>query len=107
MKIFMAKLDIKYGFWRLNCALGEEWNFAYILPQAEGEQVRLVVPNSLHMGCIESPLYFFAASETSRYMSQQYFETPLDTLPDHKLVKQYDQGEEFESLPDTGSDNIH
>ena len=30
MKVFMAKWDIKDGFWRLNCALGEEWNFAYI-----------------------------------------------------------------------------
>ena len=29
---FMAKWDIKDGFWRLNCELGEEWNFAYVLP---------------------------------------------------------------------------
>ena len=34
MKIFMEKWDIKDGFWRLNCALGEEWNFAYVLPQS-------------------------------------------------------------------------
>ena len=34
MKKIMAKWDIQYGFWRLNCALGEEWNFAYVLPQA-------------------------------------------------------------------------
>ena len=27
-KVFMAKWDIKDGFWRLNCAEGEEWNFA-------------------------------------------------------------------------------
>ena len=53
MKVFMAKWDIKDGFWRLNCALGEEWNFAYVLPQEKGEYVRLVVPTSLHMGWIE------------------------------------------------------
>ena len=27
-KIFMAKWDIKDGFWRMDCADGEEWNFA-------------------------------------------------------------------------------
>ena len=49
-KIFMAKWDIKDGCWRLNCALGEEWNFVYVLTQEESEQVRLVVPTSLQMG---------------------------------------------------------
>ena len=37
MKIFIAKWDIKDGFCRLDYALGEEWNFAYILPQEKGE----------------------------------------------------------------------
>ncbi len=32
-KIFMAKWDIKDGFWRMDCEVSEEWNFAYILPQ--------------------------------------------------------------------------
>jgi hypothetical protein len=27
-KIFMAKWDIKDGFWRMDCRDGEEWNFA-------------------------------------------------------------------------------
>ena len=25
------KLYIKYGFWRMICAVGEEWNFGYVL----------------------------------------------------------------------------
>ena len=29
--IHFSKLDIKYGFWRMVCAFGEEWNFAYVL----------------------------------------------------------------------------
>ena len=65
-KVFMAKWDIKDGFWRLDCRDGEEWNFAYVLPQEEGEPVRLVVPTSLQMGWIESSPYFCAASETAR-----------------------------------------
>jgi hypothetical protein len=28
----MAKWDIKDGFWRMDCMEGEEWNFAYVLP---------------------------------------------------------------------------
>ena len=32
-KIFMAKWDIKDGFWRLNYQEGKEWNFAHVLPQ--------------------------------------------------------------------------
>ena len=30
-KIFMAKWDIKDGFWRMDCKKGEEYNFAYVL----------------------------------------------------------------------------
>jgi hypothetical protein len=32
-KIFMAEWDIKDGFWRMDCKEGEEYNFAYLLPQ--------------------------------------------------------------------------
>ena len=49
-KIFLAKYDIKDGFWRLDCADGDEWNFAYVLPQEEGKPVTLVIPTSLQMG---------------------------------------------------------
>ena len=49
-KIFSTKWDIKDGFWGLVCQEGEEWNFSYVLPQPEGEPVKLVVPTSLQMG---------------------------------------------------------
>ncbi len=52
-KILMAKWDIKDGFWRLDCATGEEWNFAYVLPQEDGKLITLV-----QMGRVESPPYF-------------------------------------------------
>ena len=107
MKFFMAKWDIKDSFWRLNCALGEEWNFSYVLPQAEGEQVSLVVPNPLHMRWIKSPPYFCVASETEIDVAQQYVKTPVGTFLNHKFAKHSSQGEEFESLPDTGSENLH
>ena len=49
-KVFMAKWDIKDGFWWLDCADEEEWNFAYVLPKHDSPSTQLVVPNSLQMG---------------------------------------------------------
>ena len=40
----MAKLDIQDGFCRLECQAGEEYNCEYVLPQKDGEPVRLVIP---------------------------------------------------------------
>jgi len=64
--IFMAKWDIKYGFWRLDAEEGAEWNFSYVLPQHPGEPIYLLVPTSFQMGWVESPPFFCAASETAR-----------------------------------------
>lgn len=85
-KVFMAKWDIKDGFWRLDCQDGEEWNFAYVLPQQDGPSTTLVVPNSLQMGWIESPPYFCTASETSRDVADIYIETPVGSRPPHKFL---------------------
>ncbi len=46
-KVFMAKWDIKDGFWWMDYAEGEEWNFAYVLPQPKGEPIKLVILTSL------------------------------------------------------------
>jgi hypothetical protein len=46
-RIFMAKWDIKDGFWRFDVEEGAEWNFAYVLPQRTGQPIYLVVPTSL------------------------------------------------------------
>ena len=51
-KVFMAKWDIKDGFWKIDCAAGEEWNFAYVLPELGQPSTKLVVPNTLQMGWI-------------------------------------------------------
>jgi hypothetical protein len=71
-KIFMAKLDIKDGFWHLDCEEGEEWNFAYVLPAHDGPSMKLAIPNSLQMGWIESPPYFCSATNTGWDMVEQY-----------------------------------
>ncbi len=60
--IFMAKWDVKDGFWRMDCPKGEQWNFAYVLPQPPGSPVILVIPLSLQMGWVELPPFFCAAT---------------------------------------------
>ncbi len=85
-KIFMAKWDIKDGFWCHDCAEGEEYNFAYVLPQPEEESICIVIPTSLQMGWVESPLYFCEAMETARDVAKEYIKIPVTSLPDHKFV---------------------
>ncbi len=102
-KVFMAKWDIKDGFWRLDCQAGEEWNFAYVLPQEEGMPVKLVVPTSLQMGWIESPPYFCTASETARDIAVDYCESEIGSLPPHRfLEKTCAEGRETELGGDSG-----
>ncbi len=84
--IYMAKWDIKDGFWRLGCEDDQEWNFAYVLPSSVGPNPSLVIPTSLQMGWIESPAYFCAASETARDVASQHAELPLATMPRHKFL---------------------
>jgi hypothetical protein len=99
-KIFLAKWDIKDGFWRLDCEAGQEWNFCYVLPTINpSDPVELVVPTSLQMGWIESPPYFCAASETGRDVATQYMETPLGSLDDNKFLTWIMDSEEVRELP--------
>ena len=92
-KIFMAKWDIKDGFWRMDGREGEEWNFACVLPQPEGEPIRLVIPTSLQMRWVESPPYFCAATETARDIATTYIETGIGTWPNHKFDHFYAWGQ--------------
>ncbi len=73
-KIFMAKWDIKDGFWLMDCASDEECNFAYVLPQQVGEPEKLMIPTFLQMGWVESPPYFCAATKTAQDVTMDYIE---------------------------------
>ena len=96
----MAKFDIKDVFWRLDCQEGQEWNFVYVMPQKEGETVRLVVPTSLQMGWIESPPFFCAASGTGRDVAEQYVETPIGSRPRHKFEQHTKGDTAYNALPE-------
>ena len=99
-KIFMAKWDIKDGFWRLDCEAGEEWNFAYVLPSLVAtNDIQLIVPTSLQMGWIESPPYFCAASETARDVAALYAERPLGDDRYHSALPHTQTHEDYKALP--------
>jgi hypothetical protein len=99
-RIFMAKWDIKDGFWRLNAEDGAEWNFAYVLPQNPGQPIYLVVPTSLQMGWVESPPFFCAVSETARDVVQDYCKTKLGSLPPHKFTHYVIGNKAYDELPE-------
>ena len=98
-KIFMAKWDIKDGFWRMDCHEGEEWNFSYVLPQPDGARITIVVPTSLQMGWVESPPYFCTATKTARDIATEYTDMLVGSLPDHKFVGYTFGGESYFDLP--------
>ena len=100
-KIFMAKWDIKDGFWRMDCEQGEEYNFAYVLPQEEDMPITLVVPTSLQMGWVESPPYFCAATEMARDIASDYCDTPVGSLPHHKFATHATGDKKLNELPRT------
>ena len=106
-KIFMAKWDVKDGFWRMMCEEGEEWNFTYVLPQPAGEPIKLVVPTSLQMGWVESPPYFCAASETARDVAMDYANTPVGSLPPHKFTHYTHGGTDTDRIGTAGTANAN
>jgi len=86
--IYFSKYDISDGFWRMVVEPGQEWNFAYVLPQAPGKPTTLVVPSAIQMGWKESPAYFCGASETARDVTAALagIDAPSnDEIPEHPL----------------------
>lgn len=83
--VHFAKFDIKDGFWRMVVERGAEWNFCYVLPKLDNtEPTRIVVPQALQMGWVESPPFFCSASETARDVATKLL--PIaNTLPNHPL----------------------
>jgi hypothetical protein len=80
---------------------GQEYNFAYVLPQPPGYPVILVIPTSLQMGWVESPPLFCAASETARDTVKEYIETQVSSLPSHKFIKHVMTSDTIRELPET------
>jgi hypothetical protein len=75
------------------------------LPQPPGEPVKIVVPTSLQLGWVESPPYFFTATETSRNITTKYCKTEIGTLLIHKFDDLISGNDAVGELPDTSATN--
>ncbi len=84
LHILMSKLDISDGFWWLIVRDADCFNFAYVLPQWEGEPCRIVVPSAVQMGWVESPSLFCAVTESVRNLAQ-HFVVEAVPLPQHQV----------------------
>ena len=107
--VYMAKWDVKDGFWQMVNKLGAEWSFCYVLPEHDGKPRQIVKPLSLQMGGIDSPPFFGVASETGRDVMQVYAQSPLGVLPEHKFEHYTTSHPDFERLPLTvpNQDSLH
>ena len=54
------------------CEEGQEWNFAYVLPNHPGQPPEIVVTSALHMGWVLSLPFSCAVSETARDVAASY-----------------------------------
>ena len=68
-------------------------------------KIKLVVPTLLQMGWIESPNYFFTVSETGRDVAEQYIDTPVGSLAQHKFMKLTEVNSEFSELTKKDTSN--
>jgi hypothetical protein len=84
LHILFSKLDISNGFWRLIVRLADSFNFAYVLPQPDGEPIRIVVPSAVQMGWVESPPLFCLVTESARDLTQHLVANQVP-LPHHEL----------------------
>jgi hypothetical protein len=89
LHILFCKIDISNGFWHLVIQEADCFNFAYLLPQATGEPIRLVIPAAVQMGWVESPGFFCAVTESARDLTQHFVDNdvPLPEDPVETLVK--------------------
>ncbi len=84
LHILFSKLDISNKFWHLVVQEADSYNFAYILPQQDGELIRIVVPSAVQMGWAESLPLFCAVTKLARDLTQHLVDNRV-CLPAHPI----------------------
>jgi hypothetical protein len=104
--IVFSKIDLSDGFWRMIVAEESKWNFCYVMPDAEGSPVRIVVPSALQMGWAESPPFFCAATQAGRDVIEYLIDQKFD-LPPHPLESYIIPAEAMKNITPSQRDTIH
>lgn len=72
VQILFSKIDLKYGYWRMIVNEKDLWNLKYVLPtENAADDVYLVISSALQMGWSKSSNFFWAATETVRYVANK------------------------------------
>ena len=82
--VYMAKYDLKDGFYRVQLHPSTIPRLAVILPRWEGETQLIAFPLTLPMGWTESPPYFCAPTETIADLANAALRLHK-TFPPHRL----------------------
>lgn len=98
--VYLAKFDIKDGFWMLVCERGGGMELCVHSPTKRGQPGEAGDPN-VAPKWIESPGYFCVASETARDVTSDYVETTIGTMTPHKFLHHTQTLESFKTLPKT------
>jgi hypothetical protein len=80
--VLFSKIDLSDGLWRMIVEEGQQWSFAYVMPDPPGSPIRIIIPSQLQMGWAESPAYFCAATKTGRDHIQRLIQED-EPLPPH------------------------
>jgi hypothetical protein len=85
--VYLSKIDVADGFYRVDLESATAPTLAVILPHQAGEPPLVAIPLSLPMGWVESPPYFCAASETiadlaNANIHKRFLPHRLDALAD-------------------------
>ena len=80
--VFLAKHDVKDGFYRMFLRAGDCPHLAIILPWYKGKPQLIAIPMSCTMGWTQSPLLFSSMSETTTDIANESFQSNgLQVLP--------------------------
>lgn len=84
--VYISKIDIADGFYRIQLAPYSSPNLAVLLPQHPNEEPMVAFPLVLPMGWVNSPPYFSAVTETGAdLMNHRLQRTRVE--PPHRLEK--------------------
>ncbi len=96
LHILFSKLDLSNGFWRLIMQGADCYNFAYVLPQAAGKPIQIVVPSAVQMGWVESPSLFCTVTELAGDSAQHFVDNnvqlPHDPIEESMMIQKVPPG---------------
>jgi hypothetical protein len=97
--VYLAKHDIKDGFYRLFLRAKDCPRLAIILPKCEGEEQLIAIPMSCTMGWVQSPPTFSAMSETVADLANANFSKSPRTAAPHRLEEAASRLDDLATVP--------